>query len=65
MVNSAYSTGETFPRCLLDQAQRNGEKPAIREKYLGIWQTWTWREVSEEVRARACGLNARGLKGGD
>ena len=65
MVNSAYSTGETFPRCLLDQAQRNGEKPAIREKYLGIWQTWTWREVSEEVRALACGLNAMGLKRGD
>ena len=65
MVNSAYSTGETFPRCLLDQAQRNGEKPAIREKYLGIWQTWTWREVSEEVRALACGLNAMGFKRGD
>jgi len=65
MVNSGYSTGETFPRCLLDQAQRNGEKPAIREKYLGIWQTWTWREVSEEVRALACGLNAMGLKRGD
>ena len=65
MVNSAYSTGETFPRCLLDQVQRNGEKPAIREKYLGIWQTWTWREVSEEVRALACGLNAMGCKRGD
>ena len=65
MVNSAYSTGETFPRCLLDQVQRNGEKPAIREKYLGIWQTWTWREVSEEVRALACGLNAMGFKRGD
>ena len=65
MVNSAYLTGETFPRCLLDQVQRNGEKPAIREKYLGIWQTWTWREVSEEVRALACGLNAMGLKRGD
>jgi len=65
MVNATYSTGETFPRCLLDQAQRNGEKPAIREKYLGIWQTWTWREVSEEVRALACGLNAMGFKRGD
>ena len=65
MANAAYSTGETFPRCLLEQAQRNGEKPAIREKYLGIWQTWTWREVSEEVRALACGLAATGIKRGD
>ena len=65
MVNTAYSTAETFPRCLLDQAQRNSGKPAIREKYLGIWQTWTWSEVSDEVRALACGLAAKGFKRGD
>ena len=65
MVNTTYSSAETFPRCLLDQAQRNGEKPAIREKYLGIWQTWTWREVSEQVRVLACGLAAVGFKRGD
>ena len=65
MVSAAYSSAETFPRCLLDQAQRNAEKPAIREKYLGIWQTWTWREVSDEVRSIACGLAAKGFKRGD
>ena len=65
MVSAAYSSAETFPRCLLDQAQRNAEKPAIREKYLGIWQTWTWREVSDEVRSLACGLAATGFKRGD
>ena len=65
MVNTAYSSAETFPRCLLDQAQRNSGKPAIREKYLGIWQTWTWSEVSNEVRALACGLAAKGFKRGD
>ena len=65
MVNTAYSSAETFPRCLLDQAHRNSGKPAIREKYLGIWQTWTWSEVSSEVRALACGLAAKGFKRGD
>ena len=65
MVNTTYSSAETFPRCLLDQALRNGEKPAIREKYLGIWQTWTWLEVSEQVRVLACGLAAVGFKRGD
>jgi long-chain acyl-CoA synthetase len=65
MVNTAYSSAETFPRCLLDQAQRNSGKPAIREKYLGIWQTWTWSEVSSEVRALACGLAAKGFQRGD
>ncbi|NUQ86614.1 MAG: hypothetical protein HUU11_18095, partial [Anaerolineales bacterium] len=29
---------------------------ATREKDLGIWQTWTWSQVAEEVRAMACGL---------
>ena len=65
MVSAAYSTAETFPRCLLDQAQRNSEKPAIREKSLGIWQTWTWSEVGDEVRALACGLAAKGFQRGD
>ncbi|MGE3162601.1 MAG: AMP-binding protein, partial [Burkholderiales bacterium] len=38
---------------------------AIREKDLGIWQTWTWHEFAEEVRALACGFAERGLKRGD
>jgi long-chain acyl-CoA synthetase len=36
-----------------------------REKYLGIWQTWTWSQVAEEVRAIACGLAELGFKRGD
>ena len=37
----------------------------MREKDLGIWQTWSWAEVAGEVRAMACGLAARGFKRGD
>ncbi len=32
-------------------AERFANRPAIREKDLGIWQTWTWREMKEEVFA--------------
>ena len=56
---------DTFPKLLLDRAQRLGAKPAIREKDYGIWQTWSWREVAQEVRALACGLAAIGFKRGD
>jgi long-chain acyl-CoA synthetase len=42
-----------------------GRRPAIREKDLGIWQTWTWEEVAREVRAFACGLAASGFERGD
>ena len=56
---------DTFPRLLLANAGRLRERPAVREKDLGIWQTWTWGEVAAEVRTLACGLAALGFKRGD
>jgi len=58
-------TGETFPRLLFHHAKVRGHRPAMREKYLGIWQTWSWAEVAENVRALACGLAELGFKRGD
>ncbi len=58
------SGGLTFPRLLHEHAARRGDRPATREKDLGIWQTWTWAEVAAEVRALACGLAAQGFKRG-
>jgi long-chain acyl-CoA synthetase len=55
---------DTFPRLLLHHASVRGDRPAIREKDLGIWQAWTWAEVAAEVRALACGLAAQGFKRG-
>ena len=59
------ASADTFPRLLAHHAGVRGERPAIREKDLGIWQTWTWRQVAAEVRALACGLATQGLKRGD
>ena len=56
--------GDTFPRLLLHHAVVRGDQPAVREKDLGIWQTWTWSEVASEVRAMACGLAAQGFRRG-
>jgi long-chain acyl-CoA synthetase len=56
---------DTFPRLLLNHAAMRGDRPATREKYLGIWQTWSWSQVAEEVRAIACGLAELGFKRGD
>src|SRR6478609_4372435 len=52
---------DTFPRRLLQHARVRPDHPATREKDLGIWQTWTWRQVADEVRALACGLAAQGF----
>src|SRR5882672_1611007 len=56
---------DTFPRLLLHQAKVRPDRPAIREKDLGIWQTWTWGQALQEVRSLACGLAAQGFQRGD
>ena len=37
----------------------------MREKDLGIWQSWSWSQIAAEVRSLACGLAALGLRRGD
>ncbi len=56
---------DTFPLLLLHHARVRADRPAIREKDMGIWQTWTWGEVAAEVRALACGLAELGFRRGD
>ena len=64
-AQSASGTHDTIPKLLLRNAQRYADRPAIREKDLGIWQSWTWAEVYEEVRLYAIGLAKLGLRRGD
>ena len=56
---------DTFPKLLINNARTIGDKTAIREKYLGIWQSWTWREMQEEIFSLAHGLASLGFKRGD
>jgi long-chain acyl-CoA synthetase len=56
---------DTFPRLILHHARVRPDRPSIREKDLGVWQTWTWRDAAENVRALACGLAARGFARGE
>lgn len=55
----------TFPRLLKYHARVHADRPSIREKDLGIWQTLTWNEMADQVRALAGGLAALGFKRGD
>jgi long-chain acyl-CoA synthetase len=56
---------DTLPKVLVHNADVLSKRPAIRLKDLGIWQTWTWEQVLEEVRAFAIGLSALGVRRGD
>src|SRR3712207_2174919 len=52
---------DTFPKLIGRNARLRPRRTAIRHKDLGIWQSWTWAEVHEIVRAYAAGLSALGL----
>ena len=56
---------QSIPALLSRNARVWGGFPAFREKEFGIWQTWTWAETAEEVRAIALGYMALGLERGD
>ena len=62
---TANHPADTFPRLLRKHANERPTAPALREKHLGIWQTWSWAETAAEVRAMASGLAALGFKRGD
>ncbi len=54
----------TFPRLMLEHAKARPDAAALREKEYGIWQTTTWLELVDEVRALAAGLADCGLAAG-
>src|SRR5207248_1299706 len=56
---------DTFPKLLLEHARQRPDRPAIREKDYGIWQSWSWAEVAGAVEALAGGLKALGFARGD
>jgi long-chain acyl-CoA synthetase len=55
----------TFPRLLLEHAQKRPDAPAMREKEYGIWQTTSWSQMAKLVEAIACGLHQAGLQRGE
>ena len=59
------SSADTFPRLLQQHAHSRPQATAIREKDLGIWQSWTWREMLHEVSEVAAGLMQAGFKRGE
>jgi long-chain acyl-CoA synthetase len=63
--SDAAAQADTFPKLLIRNAHLYGSRPAMRHKDLGIWQTWTWGQVLEIVRAYAVGLSRLGLKRGE
>ena len=64
-IATAGGLADTFPKLLLRHAAERPDRVAIREKEYGIWLSYDWRRVREEVEALACGLAAAGFRRGD
>ena len=64
MVETDTRPADTFPRLLLQHASTRPDRPAFREKDLGIWQTTSWAQAADEVRRLACGLTELGFRRG-
>ncbi len=58
-------SADTFPRLLQMHAGQRGEHTALREKDLGIWQSFSWARCLDEIRALSGGLATLGFKRGD
>ena len=53
----------TFPHILLDNAKKfPPNQTAMREKDLGIWQSYSWQDYLEQVKDFALGLASLGFK---
>ena len=55
----------SIPALLARNASRFGIQTAYREKEFGIWQSWSWTETLDEVRAMALGFLVLGMQRGD
>ena len=56
---------DTFPKLYSRNAAIRGDRPAMRHKDRGIWQTWTWAQAWANVRALAHAYSALGVGPGD
>lgn len=57
--------GDTLSAMFWNAVQQRGDSVWMRQKKLGIWRSWTWRQTAEAVREISGGLIALGLAPGE
>ncbi|MBU2551949.1 MAG: AMP-binding protein, partial [Proteobacteria bacterium] len=61
-MTNASNGSDTIISLLARNAKSYPDQVAMREKDLGIWQSYTWREYLDEVLALAAGFEGLGFK---
>jgi long-chain acyl-CoA synthetase len=57
--------GDTLPRLFCNAVAQRGDRVWLREKALGLWREWSWRQVGQAVRETTLGLASLGFEPGD
>ena len=65
LAEPAQAGLQSIPALLARNVANLGDRPAYREKEFGIWQSWTWAQAADEIRALALGMLNLGLAPGD
>lgn len=65
MAAASASQADTFPKLLAGLAGTRPAAPAYREKEYGIWQTYDWAHVAQQVNRLAAGLADLGFARGE
>lgn len=55
----------TLPKMLLNNYRANPKRLAMRKKEFGVWKTYTWADVYENIKYTALGLHSLGLNWGE
>src|SRR5260370_31049434 len=59
------TVADTIAKSFVLAVETRGERPAIREKKLGVWQPTSWRQWLQISKEIAYGLHAIGFRSGD
>ena len=57
--------GDTIPAMFWNGVAKRGDQVWMRQKQLGIWRSWSWKQTGDAVREVAGGLMALGFQPGD
>lgn len=54
--------GDTIPAMFWNGVARRGDQIWMRQKQLGIWRSWSWKQTGDAVAEIAGGLMALGFR---
>lgn len=63
--SSVLGLKDTYPKMLLQHSKSRPRELSMRKKDFGIWNSYTWKDVYENVKHMALGLKSLGLERGD